>query len=83
MTWISRKPHSCTIARSGSLPTLRFMENRTPQALREQAERALRLASWTSDDEARDALNLYARELLAEAALLEMARQAHRTDNAA
>ena len=58
-------------------------EIRTPEALRERAERALRLASWTSDDAARDALNLYAQELQAEADLLEMAQQSQRTDHAA
>jgi hypothetical protein len=59
------------------------MDNRTPRALRERAERAFRLASWTSDDAARDALNLYAQELLTEADLLETAQQGHRADHAA
>ena len=59
------------------------MESRTPKALRDRAERAFRLASWTSDDAARDALNLYAQELLTEADLLEMTQQAEDTDHAA
>jgi len=70
----------------GRVPTLRIMEimdKRTPEALRERAERALRLASWTSDDTARDALNLYAQRLLTEADLLEMAEQSDKTEHAA
>jgi hypothetical protein len=59
------------------------MKDRTPQALRERAERALRLASWTSDEASREALNLYAQELIAEADLLEAVHQDHRTDSAA
>ena len=59
------------------------MKDRNPQALRDQAERALRLASWTSDDAARDALNRYAQELIAEANLLEAAYQDQRSDSAA
>jgi len=49
------------------------MENTddNPQFLREKAERALRLASMTGDESARDALVLYGQELLARADMME------------
>ena len=45
--------------------------NDNPQAMRERAERAFRLASTTNDDSAHDALILYGQELLAEAERIE------------
>jgi hypothetical protein len=47
------------------------IQNDNPQAMRERAERAFRLASTTTDDSAHDALILYGQELLAEAERIE------------
>ena len=43
----------------------------TPQALREQAQRATRLADWPTDEQTRTILLDFAEELLERAALLE------------
>jgi hypothetical protein len=48
----------------------------TPQELREESQRALRLAEGTTDEKAKAALHAYARELLDKAAQLEAAATA-------
>jgi len=47
-----------------------------PQELREESQRALRLAEGTTDEKAKAALHAYARELLDKAAQLEAAATA-------
>jgi hypothetical protein len=48
----------------------------TPQELREESQRAMRLAEGTTDEKAKTALLAYARELLEKAAQLEAAATA-------
>ncbi len=48
----------------------------TPQELREESQRALRLAEGTTDEKAKAALQAYARELSDKAAQLEAAATA-------
>jgi len=48
----------------------------TPQELREESQRAMRLAEGTTDERAKAALHAYARELLDKAAQLEAAATA-------
>lgn len=51
--------------------TMKSGPNQTPQSLREQAERAFRLAAATTDASAHDALMLYGQELIAKAERIE------------
>ena len=52
-------------------PGMKNRPNDTPQALRERAEHAFRLAEGTTDTSAHDALLFYGQELLAEAERIE------------
>jgi hypothetical protein len=55
----------------------------TPQSLREESQRATRLAGGTTDEKAKAALLAYARELLERAAQLEAAAAVVRAPDAA
>lgn len=55
----------------------------TPQSLREESQRATRLAGGTTDEKAKAALLAYARELLERAAQLEAAAAVVRAPGAA